>query len=289
MKVRVLVLTATLTVLLVGLLAAPAQAATSQGCVGTLTAEGPSVGTVAVSTVAVPGPSGTNANPFQLYWAEPVSWTAQTYAPMTDGTWRLTVQNSSWLFALGELVTGHIRGLTGTFSSAEGGTTFSNSFTPSAIEPVTLPGRYEIGFTVTGSGGAKCTGTISVRVMDPPGHNPFWWLALLLIIAGLVLLAVYGVSKLTRPVVVRADDQGKKMKYTGSRHVPSNTIGGLFLGIGVSLMLTLYGVVGWSTITPDLVIVLGLVLGLGVGLLPVRSTGEPAVTRATRDYSSLSS
>jgi hypothetical protein len=284
MKMRSLVLTATLIVLLVGPLAAPAQAATSQGCAGSLSAEGPSI-----DTVAVPGPGGTNANPFQLYWAEPVSWTAQTDAPITDGTWRLTIQNSSWLFALGELVTGHIHGLTGTFNGVQGGTSFSNSFTPSAIEPVTLPGKYEVGFTVTGIGGAKCTGTISVRVMDPPGHNPFWWLALLLIIAGLILLVVFGISKLTRPVVVRTNNRGRKMKYAGARHVPSNTLAGFFLGIGVSLMLTLYGVVGWSTATPDLIIILGVVLGLGVGLLPVRSVGEPTVTRAKPDYSSLSS
>ena len=77
------------------------------------------------------------------------------------------------------------------------------------------------------------------------------------------------------------------MKYAGARHVPSNTLAGFFLGIGVSLMLTLYGVVGWSTATPDLIIILGVVLGLGVGLLPVRSVGEPTVTRAKPDYSSV--
>ena len=60
-----------------------------------------------------------------------------------------------------------------------------------------------------------------------------------------------------------------------TRHVVGNTFAGLFLGVGVSLMLTLYGVVGWSTTTPDLVIVLGVVLGVGIGLLPVRTVQEP--------------
>lgn len=284
MRVRVLLLTAMVTALLAGPLAAPAQAATSQGCTGTLYAGG-----LSPDTITVPGPGGTNANPFRLYWAEPVSWTAQTDAPMTDGTWRLTVQHASWLFALGELVTGNIHGVTGTFNSGQGGTSFRNSFTPSAIEPVTLPGTYEVAFTVTGGSAVACTGTLSVRVMDPPGHNPFWWLALLLIIAGLVMLVVFGISKLTRPVAVRTDKKGGRSKYTGARHVVYNTLAGLFLGIGVSLMLTLYGTVGWSTSTPDLIIVLGVVLGLGMGLLPVRTVGEPAVTRARPDYSSLSS
>jgi hypothetical protein len=44
-------------------------------------------------------------------------------------------------------------------------------------------------------------------------------------------------------------------------------------------MLTLYGQVGWSTSTPNLIIVLGVVLGLGVGLLPVRTTRAPTGRR----------
>ncbi len=204
MMVRALALATTVTLLLVGPLASTAQAAASQGCSGSISSAGGQ--NASVDTVAVPGPGGTSANPFQLYWADPVTWTAQTDAPMTDGTWRLTVNNASWLFGLGELVTGHLHGLSGTFNSGQGGTSFTNSFTPSSIEPVTLPGRYEVGFTVTGSGGVNCTGTLSVRVMDPPGHNPFWWLALLLIIAGLVMFFVFGISKWTRPVRVRTSD-----------------------------------------------------------------------------------
>ncbi len=70
---------------------------------------------------------------------------------------------------------------------------------------------------------------------------------------------------------------------TRARHVVANTIAGLFLGIGVSLMLGLYGVVGSSTAMPDLVIVVGTVLGLGVGLLPVRTfRGRTEVTSSLR-------
>jgi len=79
------------------------------------------------------------------------------------------------------------------------------------------------------------------------------------------------------------------MKHARARHVFANTLAGLFLGIGVSLMMTLYGVVGWSMTTPDLIIVLGVVLGLGVGLLPVRTVREPTAKKPKSDYSSLSS
>jgi hypothetical protein len=79
------------------------------------------------------------------------------------------------------------------------------------------------------------------------------------------------------------------MKPTRARHIFANALGGLFLGIGVSLMMTLYGVVSWSMTTPDLIIVLGVVLGLGVGLLPVRTLREPTAKKAKSDYSSLRS
>lgn len=66
------------------------------------------------------------------------------------------------------------------------------------------------------------------------------------------------------------------MKSNRNRHIIANMLGGLFLGIGVSLIVTLYGRISWSSATPDLIIVLGVVLGLGVGLLPVRTTRAPA-------------
>jgi hypothetical protein len=160
--------------------------------------------------ITVPGPGGTTASPFQIYWGEPTSWTGQTSRAVASGTWNLSVQNPSWLFALGELVTGHSHGLSGTFDTGQAGTAFSNSFTPSSIEPVTLPGRYEVNVTVTGNGGVECTGEISVRVMDPPLRNPLWWLAFLLTAAGLIMLFVFGMTKLTRPVYVRTDEEGAR-------------------------------------------------------------------------------
>jgi hypothetical protein len=69
------------------------------------------------------------------------------------------------------------------------------------------------------------------------------------------------------------------VKSAKTKHVLANTVAGLFLGIGLSLMLTLYGRVSWSSAIPNLVIVLGVVLGLGIGLLPVRTTRAPSTER----------
>jgi hypothetical protein len=70
------------------------------------------------------------------------------------------------------------------------------------------------------------------------------------------------------------------VKSNRNRHVLANTLAGLLLGIGLSLIVTLYGRVSWSSDTPDLIIVLGVVLGLVVGLLPVRTTRAPAPKRS---------
>jgi len=40
-------------------------------------------------------------------------------------------------------------------------------------------------------------------VIDSPFRNPLFWLAFLLTLAGLVMLFVFGVTKLTRPVYIR--------------------------------------------------------------------------------------
>jgi hypothetical protein len=205
MKARALPGLLVLSLLLVVLSASPAHGASGQGCSGTVSSAGAQG--VSLDTVTVPGPRGTNTDPFRILWGEPVTWTGQTAQPMTTGTWQLSVDHPSWLFALGEFIAGHPHGLSGTFDSGQGGTTFTNSFTPSSIEPVTLPGTYKIAFTVTGSGGARCAGTMVVRVLDSPFRNPFFWLASLLAAAGLTMLFAFGVTKLTRPVIIRAGDR----------------------------------------------------------------------------------
>jgi hypothetical protein len=205
MKVRGLGAAAVAAVSMIGLLASPAGAATSQGCSGSISSVD-SQG-APLEKISVPGPRGSNADPFQLYWGLPLTWTGESTQAVTSGTWRVRVQHPSWLFGLGELVLGHTDGLAGTFDSGQGGTSFANSFTPSSVEPVALPGKYDVDFTVTGRGGVDCTVAMSVRVMDSPLRNPLWWLAFLLILAGLVMLLVLGLSKLTRPEYVRTSEQ----------------------------------------------------------------------------------
>ena len=128
MKVRGLGAAAVIVVSMVGPLAPPAGAATSQGCSGSISSVD-SQG-APLEKISVPGPGGSNANPFQLYWGLPLTWTGQSTQAVTSGTWRVKVQHPSWLFGLGELVLGHKDGLAGTFDSAQGGTSFTRFVHP---------------------------------------------------------------------------------------------------------------------------------------------------------------
>jgi hypothetical protein len=205
MKVRALVVAAVVAVSIVGPLASPVHAATSQGCSGSITSADDQGATL--QKLIVPGPGATPAHPFPLYWGVPLTWTGQTTQPVTNGTWRVTVEHPSWLFAVGEFVVGHSDGLSDTFDSGQGGTSFTNTVTPSSVEPLTLPGAFDVHFTVTGTGGVDCTVQMSVRVLDNPLRNPLWWLALLLIIAGGVMLFMLGFGKLIRPEYVRTGER----------------------------------------------------------------------------------
>ena len=71
MPVRALPGLRALPLLVLGLLAGPAGAATSQNCSGALSSvdgKGATVG-----SVTVPGPGGTEAQPFRLLWGDPES------------------------------------------------------------------------------------------------------------------------------------------------------------------------------------------------------------------------
>jgi hypothetical protein len=56
-----------------------------------------------------------------------------------------------------------------------------------------------------------------------------------------------------------------------SRHMVASIFGGLFLGMGASIMLTIYGVVDWGTVWPNIILILGVAAGLVIGFIPASS------------------
>ena len=63
-----------------------------------------------------------------------------------------------------------------------------------------------------------------------------------------------------------------------SRHIVRNLVAGLLLGMGGSLLLTVYGIVDWSSLWGDAVVVVGLVLGLAMSFLPAPRPRGPAAS-----------
>ena len=60
-----------------------------------------------------------------------------------------------------------------------------------------------------------------------------------------------------------------------SRHLILGIVAGVLIGLGGSLMLTIYGVIRWDTVWPDIVFLIGLALGLVAGLVPAKAPASP--------------
>src|SRR5664280_1333165 len=118
MSMRALWLIPAALVFLVGPLAVPAYAANSVGCSGSASSFNDQG--APLDKVSVPGARGTQSLPFRSMWNGDIAWQGQTDQTITSGTWRVSVQNASWLFALGELVSGHAHGLSGAFTNDQG-------------------------------------------------------------------------------------------------------------------------------------------------------------------------
>lgn len=68
-----------------------------------------------------------------------------------------------------------------------------------------------------------------------------------------------------------------------SGHPIRGLFGGLFLGIGVALLLVVFAVIALGTLTPYIIIVVGVVLGIVAGMFIDRAPwkgGSPATASA---------
>ncbi len=190
--------------LIAGPLVTPAHAATTTGCSGTAVSF--SDRGIPLDKVSAPGPGGTQARPFQIMWAGNIEWNGQTAQVIQHGSWRVTVRNSSLLFRLGELATGHPNGVSGSIVNDGGLTTRNGTFAPSSKVPVMFPGTYVVTILATGQNGATCTGTVWVKVVNSPTGTPLFWAATILILIALIMLAYIGYTKWIGPLLTRKGD-----------------------------------------------------------------------------------
>ena len=193
MRVRILLLVLATLTLLLWPLALPAHAAASSGCSGD--AMSFSNRGIPLDKFSAPGSGGTEARPFEIMWNGNIEWSGQTDDVIKNGTWQVNVRNSSWLFKLGELAMGRPNGVSGDITNQSGETKRSGVFAPSSKIPVMFPGTYEVTLAANGKGGAACTGTVWVKVVDSPTGTPLFWAALVLMLIALIMLGFIGYTK----------------------------------------------------------------------------------------------
>jgi hypothetical protein len=204
MKVRVLMVVPFALAVFFGPFATPADAATSSGCSGSALSF--SNRGIPLDKAAAPGTGGTEDRPFQIMWNGSIEWNGQTDQVIKNGSWRVNVQSSFLLFRIGELASGHPNGVSGSIGNESGATTKSGRFVPSSKVPIMFPGTYLVTIVATGEGGAACTGTVWVKVVDSPTGTPLFWAALVLILIAIIMLALIGYTKWIGPLLTSRGD-----------------------------------------------------------------------------------
>lgn len=153
-----------------------ASAADASGCSGSavsLDADG-----VPVDTVKVPGPAGTQANPFIIDLDGTVAWKGSTDAVITDATWSVSVMGLP-LFGGDFANEERTKARAGTASLAD--LPFAARVMLQGSQVIPVAG------SVSGAGGT-CTASGYISANVPPVGTPLWLTAMALLVLSVVLL-----------------------------------------------------------------------------------------------------
>lgn len=181
-----------------GLLAAVAVAATcafapaavaadATGCQGEATSFD-TVG-IPIDQAAAPGEGGTRDDPLDVLWAGSIEWSGSTDAVLQNGTYEVGVAPTDAGILVETAVgwlTQQLPGFSGEVRNESGKTSASGTVSPAEVvgRPL-LTGTYAVDWTVTGEAGS-CTGSGFVTITDNPRSSITWWVALTLIVLGII-------------------------------------------------------------------------------------------------------
>jgi hypothetical protein len=113
---------------------------------------------------------------------------------------------------------------------------------------------------LAGSGGASCEVEGWIQFTGTPLASPAGWLAL-----GFTALGALGLLALVRYLVHRPSVPVGQNRFG---RVVLGLLTGLVLGIGVALLLVMYGVVALGTMVPLIIVGATILLGFVLGVLP---------------------
>ena len=217
------------------MLAAPVAAFPLTNC--TLQATGLAADGSTIDSIQSGADDATQANPFLVDWDGTVSYTGSSQLEMKDNTWHVDV------FGVPTPLRG---GDPNTADSRDGNGTVAVS----ANAPFRITGLYFVSGSITGSGGTCAASGWLKLTGDPTGTIPML-IALVLLVLGLIMLAI------------------------GARgHAVTALLGGILTGLGLATLLVLYSTLPLGSLTPIIVLLLGLVLGIFVAMLGRRARGR---------------
>jgi hypothetical protein len=193
-------------------------------------------GGATIDTASSGAADSTQADPFEVEWEGSVAY---------DGTTNVVIKNYTYSISVFNVPTPLQGGGTNDDENTDGNGTVSVA----ANSPFRAAGLYYVSGTYTGEGGT-CTGSGWFRLLgDPVGTVPW--------IAGLVL-AVLGL-----------------LGYIGGLRgsLVLSLIGGLLLGLGADLLLISYAVLPLAELTPLVVLLGAIVVGILLWLIASRGRG----------------
>ena len=229
---RFLALTTVLLGLMVLLPASSARAAELTGCSGT--ADSKAKDGSKVDSITAPGPHGTRSDPFLVDWGGTVDYSGTSDSAITNHHWKVR-------FFFIPIKSGGSDNAAGKKDTA-GLEQVNNDL------PFRFAGLYYVSGFISGTGGS-CTGSVWIKLTGNPVGTIPWIAAIVMALFGLFLL-------------VRALMKGGRIG-----HLIRGLFGGLFLGIGLALLLISYALLPLGRYTPIAVAAGLLVIGILVGFM----------------------
>ncbi len=223
--------------------ASAALAAEATGCSGSATslaADG-----TTIMSVEAPGPGATQADPFKVDYDGTVQWQGATDAVIQGGSWKVTAMPFTF---------------SGTIANESGKTTADGTVSPADYLPFAIPGLVKVTVDLTGAGGAACNVEGWIQFTGSPLSSPAGWLAVAFTVAGAL-----GLLTLIRYLAHRPSAPVGQNRFG---RIVLGLLTGLVLGVGVALLLVMYGVVALGTTVPLIIVGVTVVLGLVLGALP---------------------
>lgn len=223
--------------------ASAALGADATGCSGSATSF--SADSTEIMTVTAPGPSATKDDPFRVDYEGTVAWSGSSDSVIQDGTWTVTATPFSF---------------SGKAANESGKQEAEGTVTPSDYLPFAIPGLVLVTVDLTGADGSTCSVTGWIQFTGNPLSSPAGWVAL-----AFTILGALGFLVLVRFLVHRPREAVGQNRFG---RVILGLLTGLVLGIGLALLLVMYGVAALGTLVPVMVVGGTILVGFVLGLLP---------------------